>query len=82
MTYFNLPAFIILMIITFLLYFGIKESKRVNNIMVIMKIAVILLFILVAVKYVKPENWTPFVPFGTSGVLSAADSRILCIYRI
>ncbi len=71
-TYFNLPAFIILMIITFLLYFGIKESKRVNNIMVIMKIAVILLFILVAVKYVKPENWTPFVPFGTSGVLSAA----------
>lgn len=40
--------------------------------MVIMKIAVILLFILVAVKYVKPENWTPFVPFGTSGVLSAA----------
>ncbi|MCY7707527.1 amino acid permease, partial [Bacillus safensis] len=53
-------------------YFGIKESKRVNNIMVIMKIAVILLFILVAVKYVKPENWTPFVPFGTSGVLSAA----------
>ncbi|MEK4324136.1 amino acid permease [Bacillus sp. FSL K6-3221] len=71
-TYFNLPAFIILMVITFLLYFGIKESKRVNNIMVIMKIAVILLFILVAVKYVKPENWTPFVPFGTSGVLSAA----------
>ncbi|TFW45866.1 amino acid permease [Bacillus sp. 005/A4HT-01/001] len=71
-TYFNLPAFIILMIITFLLYFGIKESKRVNNIMVIMKIAVILLFILVAVKFVKPENWTPFVPFGTSGVLSAA----------
>ncbi|MGZ9698667.1 amino acid permease [Bacillus safensis] len=71
-TYFNLPAIIILMVITFLLYFGIKESKRVNNIMVIMKIAVILLFILVAVKYVKPENWTPFVPFGTSGVLSAA----------
>ncbi|ARD55508.1 amino acid permease [Bacillus safensis] len=71
-TYFNLPAFIILMVITFLLYFGIKESKRVNNIMVIMKIAVILLFILVALKYVKPENWTPFVPFGTSGVLSAA----------
>ena len=60
------------MVITFLLYFGIKESKRVNNIMVIMKIAVILLFILVALKYVKPENWTPFVPFGTSGVLSAA----------
>ncbi len=71
-TYFNLPAFLILMGITSLLYFGIKESKRMNNIMVIVKIAVILLFIFVAFKYVKPDNWTPFMPFGFSGVLGAA----------
>lgn len=71
-TYFNLPAFLILMGITFLLYFGIKESKRINNIMVIVKIIVILLFIIVAFKYVKPDNWTPFMPFGFSGVFGAA----------
>ncbi|MDP9674484.1 APA family basic amino acid/polyamine antiporter [Paenibacillus jamilae] len=71
-TYFNLPAFLILMAITFLLYFGIKESKRINNIMVIVKIVVVLLFIIVAVKYVKPDNWTPFMPFGFSGVFGAA----------
>lgn len=71
-TYFNLPAFLILMGITFLLYFGIKESKRINNIMVIVKIVVILLFIIVAFKYVKPDNWTPFIPFGFSGVFGAA----------
>ncbi|APB70436.1 amino acid permease [Paenibacillus polymyxa] len=71
-TYFNLPAFLILMGITFLLYFGIKESKRINNFMVIVKIIVILLFIIVAFKYVKPDNWTPFMPFGFSGVFGAA----------
>ncbi|AZH30352.1 amino acid permease [Paenibacillus sp. M-152] len=71
-TYFNLPAFLILMAITFLLYFGIKESKRINNIMVIVKIVVVLLFIIVAIKYVKPDNWTPFMPFGFSGVFGAA----------
>lgn len=71
-TYFNLPAFLILMGITFLLYLGIKESKRINNIMVIIKIVVILLFIIVAFRYVKPDNWTPFMPFGFSGVFGAA----------
>ncbi|WP_179032946.1 amino acid permease [Paenibacillus kribbensis] len=71
-TYFNLPAFVILMGITLLLYFGIRESKRINNIMVVVKIIVILLFIIVAVKYVKPAHWTPFLPFGFSGVFGAA----------
>ena len=58
--------------ITFLLYLGIKESKRVNNIMVILKVLVVLLFIAVAAVYVKPHNWQPFIPMGFGGVFSAA----------
>jgi APA family basic amino acid/polyamine antiporter len=68
----DLPAFIIIMIVTWLLGRGIRESARVNNIMVVIKIAVVLLFIVIGVWYVKPENWTPFMPFGFSGVVAGA----------
>ncbi|MDN7242423.1 amino acid transporter [Planococcus sp. N028] len=71
-TYFNLPAFLIIMLITFLLSIGVKESKRVNNVMVVIKVSVVLLFIAVAVTYVKPVNWQPFTPFGFDGVFAAA----------
>lgn len=71
-TYFNLPAFLIVMIITYLLSRGINESKKANNIMVIIKVAVILLFIIVGAFYVKPSNWEPFAPFGFEGIFSAA----------
>ncbi|MFD1426484.1 APA family basic amino acid/polyamine antiporter [Kroppenstedtia sanguinis] len=71
-TYFNLPAFLIVMILTGLLALGVKESKRVNNIMVIIKVAVVLLIILVGAFYVKPANWSPFLPFGAVGVSQAA----------
>jgi basic amino acid/polyamine antiporter, APA family len=71
-TYFNLPAFLIVVVITFLLSRGIKESKRVNNVMVIVKLLVVLLFIGVGLFYVQPENWTPFAPFGSNGVFTAA----------
>ncbi len=47
-TFFNLPAFLILMVITFLLSLGIKETKRVNNVMVLVKVAVVILFIVVS----------------------------------
>jgi APA family basic amino acid/polyamine antiporter len=69
---FNLPAFMIVMIITFLLSRGIRESKKVNNLMVIIKILVVLLFIGVGFKYVKPAHWTPFAPFGFHGIFQAA----------
>lgn len=72
MTLFNLPAFLIVMLITFLLARGIRESKRVNNVMVILKVAVVLTFIFVGVGYVKPANWHPFMPYGWGGVFSAA----------
>lgn len=72
-TYFDLLAFIIIIVIGILLSLGIKESTRVNNIMVLIKVAVVVLFIVVGVFYVKPDNWTPFLPFGFSGVITGAS---------
>ncbi|MEX5744867.1 amino acid permease [Massilia sp. X63] len=71
-TIFNLPAFVIMMCLTFLLSLGVRESARLNNVMVLIKTGVVLLFIVVGVNYVKPENWQPFMPFGAGSVLSAA----------
>lgn len=71
-TWINLPAFAIMMCITWLLSIGIRESLKINNVMVAIKIAVIILFIFVGVRHVTPENWQPFAPFGLSGILSAA----------
>ena len=69
----DLPAVIIILIVTFLLSRGVKEeSARINNIMVIIKLAVILVFIIVGANYVKPENWQPFLPFGYHGVIGGA----------
>lgn len=71
-TYVNLPAMLIIFLLSLLLTKGVKESTRLNTIMVFIKVGIILLFIIVGVFYVKPENWTPFLPFGTSGVLTGA----------
>jgi len=71
-TLFNLPAFLIMMVLTAMLSLGMRESARANNVMVVIKIAVVLLFIAVGVGHVKPENWTPFMPFGAGSVMSAA----------
>ncbi len=71
-TLFNLPAFLIMMCLTFLLSLGVRESARLNNVMVIIKTGVVILFIVVGVNYVKPDNWQPFMPFGAGSVLSAA----------
>ena len=68
----NVPAIFIIGLLTFLLIRGVKESSRVNLIIVIVKIAVILFFIALAVWYVKPSNWQPFMPFGFGGVMTAA----------
>jgi APA family basic amino acid/polyamine antiporter len=77
---FNLPAFIIVALITLLLIKGIKESARFNAIIVVLKTAIILAVIAVGFTFVKPANWVPFVPpnagefghFGLSGVARAA----------
>jgi len=70
-TYFNLPAFVIMFFITAMLSWGVRESARVNGIMVVIKVAVVLLFIATGIGHVNPGNWHPFMPFGMSGVMSA-----------
>lgn len=66
----NLPAVVITLVLTWLLSRGTKESKRVNNIMVLIKIGIVILFIAVGAFYVQPENWTPFAPYGISGIFA------------
>jgi APA family basic amino acid/polyamine antiporter len=66
----DIPAFLVTVIITWIIYVGIKESKRTTNAMVILKMAVILIVIVAGAFYVKRENWSPFMPNGVSGILS------------
>ena len=71
-TYIDVPAILITFVITFLLTRGVKHSARFNAAMVIIKLAVVVIFLAVGAWYVKPDNWTPFMPFGFSGVASGA----------
>lgn len=71
-TYFNLPVFLVMMAITWLLLIGVKESTRVNNVMVGIKVVVVLLVIAVGAFHVTPPNWHPFMPKGWSGVFGAS----------
>ncbi|CAG2147824.1 amino acid permease [Cupriavidus numazuensis] len=68
----NLPAVLIMLAITWVVSYGVKESARLNNVMVAIKISVVVLFIAVGVWHVKPANWQPFAPFGMTGVFNAA----------
>jgi len=68
----NLPAVLIVLVIMVLLVIGVRESARFNAAMVAIKGFVVLFFIAVGVSWVRPENWTPFAPYGTSGVMAAA----------
>lgn len=68
----NLPGIIMTLIITAILIKGIKESTKMAGVMVIIKLAVIALFIGVGAFYIKPENWTPFAPNGLPGVFMGA----------
>ena len=68
----NLPAMFIICVIALILLKGIQESDNFAKIMVFVKVAVIGLFIAVGAFYVRPENWTPFAPFGLKGILMGA----------
>ena len=68
----NLPAAIIVLFITGLLVVGVRESARFNAVMVAIKLAAVLFFIAAGATFVKPENWSPFMPYGFSGVMAAA----------
>jgi APA family basic amino acid/polyamine antiporter len=77
---FNLPAALAVVAVSALLVTGINQSARVNTAIVVVKLAVLVLFVVCGIAYVRPENWTPFVPantgefgaFGWSGVLRGA----------
>jgi APA family basic amino acid/polyamine antiporter len=64
----NLPAVIIVTLVTFVLVKGIQESAGFNSTMVGLKLAAVLFVILVGAFYINPDNWKPFAPFGMSGV--------------
>jgi amino acid transporter len=74
----NLPAFVIVVLVTMLAYVGIKESKKTANLMVIVKIVVLLLVALIGFWYIfsndTTSNWTPFLPNGMSGVLKGVSA--------
>lgn len=66
-TYGNVIAIIIVLLISWMLSYGMRSSTRVNNTIVFVKIGIILLFIVVGLFYVKPSNWHPFLPYGWIG---------------
>ena len=70
----DLPALVIVFLITALVFVGIKESKTAANVMVAIKLAVIFLVIVLGAYYVKPENWSPFAPNGVTGVLKGVSA--------
>lgn len=70
----NIPAMLIVILVTYLAYIGIKESKKSTNFMVGLKVAVILFVISIGFFYVDPENWTPFLPNNFSGVLRGVSA--------
>jgi APA family basic amino acid/polyamine antiporter len=69
---FNLPALLIVMVVTWVLVIGIRESAWFNSSMVILKLAIIVFFVTMGAFYVKPENWHPFAPNGFKGIAGAA----------
>ncbi len=69
----DIPAFAIVVAITWLVYTGIRESKNAGNIMVVLKIAILIMVIAVGSFYVDPEHWSPFAPNGITGVLKGVS---------
>ena len=71
---FDLPALFINLLITAIVYVGIQESKRINNVLVGLKLSVILMVVAIGFYYVTPSNWLPFAPNGMSGVLKGVSA--------
>lgn len=70
----DIPALAIIILITWLIYRGMKESRNASNAMVVVKLAVILLVLAVGIFYVDTKNWNPFAPNGVSGILKGVSA--------
>jgi APA family basic amino acid/polyamine antiporter len=68
--WFNMPAFLVIFLLTLLLLRGVRESAGANNVMVALKIAAILIFLVVGGMLVHPVNWHPFAPSGFRGIVT------------
>jgi len=69
---FNLPAVLIVLLITWVLVIGIRESAWANTAMVVLKLLILCFFIAIGITWVQPENWTPFAPNGWAGISAGA----------
>ena len=77
---FNLPAFLIVLVVTGILIIGVRESANVNTVIVFTKVGVVIALIILGLRFIVPANWTPFIPpptgkfgeFGWTGILTGA----------
>ncbi len=70
----DLPALLIVALITWVVYIGIKESRAANNTLVILKLLVVVFVIALGAWYVNPENWSPFTPTGFAGIMKGVSA--------
>ena len=70
----DLPALVITAIITYVVYIGIRESRAMNNMLVMLKLAVVFFVIVLGAYYVNPENWSPFAPEGFAGIMKGVSA--------
>ncbi|MBK6935776.1 MAG: amino acid permease [Chitinophagaceae bacterium] len=70
----DLPALMIVALITYVVFMGIKESRTASNLMVILKLAVIFFVIVLGAYYINPDNWSPFTPTGFTGIMKGVSA--------
>jgi amino acid transporter len=70
----DLPTLLITVIITWVVYVGIEESRKTSNLLVLLKLSIVILVVFVGATYVRPENWVPFAPHGVRGVLKGVSA--------
>ncbi|MFZ1329882.1 MAG: amino acid permease, partial [Chitinophagaceae bacterium] len=70
----DIPALLIVFLITYIVFRGIKESRSASNLMVIIKLAVIFFVIVLGAYYVNTDNWSPFTPTGFSGIMKGVSA--------
>ena len=87
---FDLPAMLLVLFIGIMISIGIKAAAHFNSIMVVIKLCTVVLFLILGIPHIQPENWFPFIPentghfgdFGWSGIVRAAGLGLLCLHRL